>query len=103
MSDQSEKKRVIRIEDIQVAEMSAIDRKISLGTHRFRSKKTAEKYLENLLHTALHDAWKSGEEFGGTGFMGAAYIQGCYSARIENTVAEMTRLEINESLRKIRK
>ncbi|GFE94822.1 hypothetical protein DmAi_28810 [Acetobacter persici] len=103
MPDQSGEKRVIRLGDIQVSNTSAIDRKVAVGMHRFRSKKTAEKYLENLLHTALNDAWKSGAELGGTGSRGAAYIQGFYSSRIENTVAEMTRLEINESLRKIRK
>ncbi|MFT9399776.1 hypothetical protein [Acetobacter sp.] len=103
MPDQNREKGVIRIGDIQVSDMSAIDRKVSVGVHRFRSKKTAEKYLENLLHTALSDAWKSGAELGGTGSREVAYIQGFYSSRIENTVAEMTRLEINESLRKIRK
>ena len=89
--------------DIKISALRSNDKKVAAGLHRFRSKDAAKKYLERMLTTALQDAWNAGVEFGDRSDSSALceYIQGNYGFRIDAVVNEMTRLEINERLRKI--
>lgn len=91
-----------KLGSIQITPMNQVDKKVALGIHRFRTKKQAEKYLEKILDAALQDAWRAGAEHKHDSFSGPAYIQGSYGWRLEKVIEEITRLEINDRLKKPR-
>lgn len=93
--------RDLKTADIKISALRAEDKNIAAGLHRFRSQKSAKKYLERILTTALEDAYNAGVQFGNrpNSTLMCAYIQGNYSFRIDAVIAEIVRLEINERLR----